>query len=198
LHSAPQGKTIQLIALLAALMEKKGTGQDLLDLDRRTEIGRRNMRRIQQEKDHASRQGRMAPQDFSQLDLEPNKLPTWAPVLLVVPGAVIDHWRTDISRWGHFSVAARRSGGPPLAPMIESIQMGILEVLICPHSLFQMDKTLLELKRVEWKLIVVDELHFAKNWLTMLSKNFRKLKDNQRECRVIGMSFICFFGEWAT
>ena len=173
---------------MAALLGKKGTGEDRLELDRRDEVGRRNRQVIQEEKEHAVRHGRMPPQDFSQLDLEPINKPVWAPILLLVPTNLVDHWKSDMHVWGHFGVAVHRSGGPKLAPMIEAIQMGMIEVLLCSTSMFTQDATLAELKNVEWKLIIIDELHFAKNKKTILSKNIRKLKDGLQEIRVIGLS----------
>ena len=75
-----------------------------------------------------------------------------------------------------------------LSSMIETIQMGMIEVLLCSTSMFTQDTTLVELMKVEWTLIIIDELHFAKNKKTHLSKNIRALKDGLQESRVIGLS----------
>jgi SNF2 family DNA or RNA helicase len=186
--STMQGKTVQVIALMAALLEKKGSGEDRLELDRREEIGRRNRQRIQDERDYAVRNGRLPPQDFSQLDLEFIKKPAWAPILLLVPTNIVDHWKSDINLWGHFAVSIYRSGGAKLTPLIESIQMGISEILLCSTSMFQQKATLVGLKQVEWKLIIIDELHFAKSKKTLLSKNLRELKGSLQDSRVIGLT----------
>ncbi|GKY93153.1 hypothetical protein MPSEU_000283300 [Mayamaea pseudoterrestris] len=182
------GKTVQVIALLAALLKKRGNGEDRLELDRRVEIARRNRQRIQDEKDFAIQNGRLPPQDYSQLDLEAVNTPAWAPILLLVPTNIVDHWKSDLDLWGHFGVAIYRSGGPKLAPLIESIQLGTSEILLCSTSMFTQAATLDELKRVEWKLIVIDELHFAKNKNVRLSMHLRELKNGLRDIRVIGLS----------
>jgi hypothetical protein len=175
---------------MAALLEKKGTSEDQLLLDRRKKAGRNNLQLVETEKEYARRRGIMPLQDYSQLDFEPMYLPDWAPILLIVPPNLVDHWKKDISTWGHFSFAAYQSGGTKLPPLIESIRLGLNEILICPQSMFQQEKSIFELQKVHWKLIVVDELHIAKNAQTKLSDNLRKLKGSQKVhpggCKVIG------------
>lgn len=158
------GKTIQIIALLAALLKKTGTGLDVLELKRR----RLRIAEIKRAIEDDLRCGKIVQRDIR----SEAGLPAWSPVLLVVPPTLCRHWEDDLTKWGHFTVATMKSGCNK-ARELEKISNGEAEILICARSLFH-DTALLE---VDWKLVVIDEFHsLFKNVKGKLSYCLRKLK----------------------
>jgi SNF2 family DNA or RNA helicase len=150
------GKTVQIIGLLSALLRKKGNGLDLFELQCR----RRNVAKAKEEykleKLNALMNGSHLP-DESELAKCQN-LPSWAPILLVVPTAVFQNWLNEFNVWGYFGVAAY--SGPKREEKIEDIKTGAAEILLCGVTFFRQEFAIL--KEVDWKLIIIDEFHSFK------------------------------------
>lgn len=175
------GKTIQVAGLLAAILEKKGNGLDAIELRRRCRVASKHTAKVQAKRDEAMRAGNFAMTfDDPASDL---KLPKWAPVLIVVPASVIDNWLKELSTWGHFGVDVYK--GSRRESVLENARLGAAEIMLLSHDRFSNDVDALLV--VEWKLVVVDEFHLAKNHKTHFAKALRTLR-NDIKCAVLGLT----------
>jgi SNF2 family DNA or RNA helicase len=85
-HAQGLGKTLQAIALVAALLGKTGDQRDLLPAGRRAGGG-----------------------GAGGTALLPG-CPRW-PLLVVAPSSVLDNWQREFQRWGNFRVGVTRGVG---------------------------------------------------------------------------------------
>lgn len=178
------GKTVQVIALLCALFEKKGTQADLKVMrDRRTKVSA-HLNALRKLADEALARGEMVEEDHNEwrntLELSP-----WQPVLVVVPPSVVEAWKQSFELFSHFSVSVYSSSTQARA--IKDVRYGGSDVLLCPNSLFRDAKHFEIIKDVEWKLIVIDEFHNYKNKKSKVSHHLRELKNAHRPL-VLGMT----------
>ena len=158
-----QGKTLQVISLLAALLGKSGTGEDKFKLEGR----RRGAEKLKKDMESWDVDASLGLRSFQgkeeHVEREKAKLclPEMVPILIVVPASVVDNWDYEFSMWGHFRVAVYReerlrSGA------LDEIRYGAAEILLCGHSLFGSDpekEHMKAFKQISWKLVVVDEFH---------------------------------------
>jgi DNA excision repair protein ERCC-6-like 2 len=158
------GKTLQLIALITALLGKSGTGRDEVVLTKRE----RELRNVQKNIDSWEESVLLGQRGFgagrNQYLADQKKklqLPDFMPILLLVPASVIDNWHYEFTLWGHFRVAVYR-GGNSRDEALKSIELGSSEVLLCGHSLFVAEKDYKLIEAIPWKLVVVDEFHVFK------------------------------------
>jgi DNA excision repair protein ERCC-6-like 2 len=166
-------KTIQVISLLAALLEKHGTAQDKFDLEKCQKRIQQQLERHRSEQERTLRLGIVGP-CFSN-PTEGIIMSAWVPILVLVPPSVIENWRNEFQAWGYFGVAAY--AGPSREQEIERIYNGLEEIMICGKSILQNEEDLLAVKKVEWKLIIVDEYHQYKNFRTKLYSGLKSLRD---------------------
>jgi len=113
-------------------------------------------------------------------------LPEWSPILIIAPNSVISHWMKDLKTWGHFSAVSYQGKGRDGA--LESVNNGLAEIMVAGHSMIgrvQDANKLIESK--PFKLVIVDELHKAKNEKTVAAKSLRKLRD-EHNCVIIGLT----------
>jgi DNA excision repair protein ERCC-6-like 2 len=166
------GKSLQLIALLTALLGKSGTGRDEVVLKKREH----ELRSVQKDLDSWEESALLGQRGFGagKCHLADQKkklqLPDIMPILLIVPVAVIDNWDYEFTIWGHFRVAVYR-GGSIRYEALKSIELGSSEVLLCGHSLFSAENDYELIEKIPWKLVVVDEFHMFK----VLSLSFSSL-----------------------
>jgi SNF2 family DNA or RNA helicase len=179
------GKTIQVIALLAALLEKSGTGSDKVELKRRERCAVNRVVEANRLEEEAMANGQIWAERSA--DADNTDLPVWVPILIVIPPSIIQNWVHDFETWAHVSVAVYQGNGPQREKALDMIKYGRAEVLLCPKSQFQACAGFKPLTEVKWKLIIVDEFHNFKNVKGHLSKNLRSLTD-QQECIVIGLT----------
>lgn len=184
------GKTVQVIALLSALLKKKGDGRDLAELIRRKNIAKKNLTDFQNLTNAALDQGYMPAVESTQEHLtRQNTLPDWAPILIIAPNSVLNNWVHDFATWGHFSVVEYRGENKESA--LEKIRLGSAEVLLMGKSVVtskgSFPAILEPTGNVKWKLIVVDEFHQFKNHIKNMSKNLRELR-NAHTRNVIGLT----------
>ena len=182
------GKTVQSIALIAALLEKSGTGDDLLKLKRREELIKERLAKVDDAQQRALAEGRMFLDPSVGCEDLANGLglPEWSPILIIAPNSVTSHWRKDLMTWGHFSCSLFQGVGRDDA--LKSVNIGLAEIMICAHSMIQRPGDVAKLIQSKpWKLIFVDELHKFKNYETQLSTHLRQLRDAHNSI-IIGLT----------
>lgn len=116
------------------------------------------------------------------VDLEGVNTSEWVPVLVIVPPSVIDNWMKEFCTWGHFGVGKYQNQGRHQA--LAKVKNGTHEILVCGGKLATLDFN--ELSSVQWKLIIVDEVHAYKVRHCLLSANNTILLDtNSSTCLLV-------------
>jgi SNF2 family DNA or RNA helicase len=180
------GKTVQIVSLLAALFHKTGTGLDLLQIQHRRKVAAARSVEITSEKDAALLAGRVWKESTAGNAVEAG-LSQWAPVLIVVPPSIIQNWVHDFSIWGHFSIAVYQGSQSGREKALESIRLGVAEVMICAKSLFTQPSAFSDLYQIKWKLIIVDEFHQFKNKKGVMAEHLRCIRD-EHSALVVGLT----------
>lgn len=203
------------ISLIAALLGKHGTGEDLLNLKRREEKVQERLEQVNRAKEKALAEGRIhLNHGEDNLNTDDLDLPEWSPILIIAPNAVVSHWKKDLVTWGHFSYSVYQGVGRDAA--LESVNNCLAEVMLCPHSMIARKEDARKLVESKpWKLVVVDELHKFKNEIAERSDHLRRLRD-AHHCVVVGLTGTVmqnrhrelwnamdlvakdFFGDWKT
>jgi len=209
------GKTVMTISLIAALLGKHGTGEDLFNLKSREKKVLERLGQVDRAREKALAEGRIhLDHGEDKLVTDDLDLPEWSPILIIAPNAVVSHWKNDLVTWGHFSYSIYQGVGRDAA--LESVNNCLAEVMVCPHSMIgRTDDARKLVESKPWKLVVVDELHKFKNEDALLSKHLRLLRD-AHNCVVIGLTGTVmqnrhkelwnamdmvakdFFGDWKT
>jgi SNF2 family DNA or RNA helicase len=166
------------------LLEKSGTGSDLVELKRRERCAADRFVEANRLEEEAMANGQIWAERGA--DADNTGLPVWAPILIVIPPSILQNWVQDFETWAHVSVAVYQGDGTKREKALDMIKYGRAEVLLCAKSQFQ-GVGFKALKEVKWKLIIVDEFHNFKNVDGKLSENLRSVRD-QQECIVIGLS----------
>ena len=170
------------MGFLAALLEKTGTSEDLALVQKRKGGARQReaeMRRLEEE---AMEKGHIWTEPIVS---EAPDQPTWAPILVIVPPSVLEHWERDFATWGHFGVSSYQ--GEERHRALHEIKYGGAEIMLVAKSMLMRDNNFLPLLEVKWKLIIIDEFHNFKNVKGILSKNLRKLRD-EHNAIVVGLT----------
>jgi SNF2 family DNA or RNA helicase len=156
------GKTIQVLSLLAALFKKAGNGLDARQLEHRTRVVREKVEKFRAKQDEALEQGRVVSMTDILFSAEAKKelylSARWCPVLIVVPLATLENWQREFAEWTHFGVAVYH-GAKERERAMERIRNGTAEVILTPSSCFQGKETFPELKKIPWRMVVIDEFH---------------------------------------
>ena len=127
------GKTIQTVSLVAALLQKKGTMEDLLEI-RRREKAVATRKRLQQEAlDEALQSGKAYTDPFLHQE-DPIARFKWAPILILAPSSVMVNWKTDFGTWGHFSIASYDSASGYTG--VDKVMDGLAEIMVSSHNIF--------------------------------------------------------------
>lgn len=140
---------MQIISLLASLLQKTGTGKDEAELRRRRKIISKALREVKLANDEALMSGGVPVQSIDDLEIEGLTKPDWAPVLVIVPPSVIKNWTNEFETWGHFEVGTYQ--GTRRAHALQKVKQGVSEVLVIGKNLALSD--VLQLQQVPWKLI---------------------------------------------
>lgn len=195
-YNAGLGKTVQLIALFAALLRKKGTGLDLMDVTRRRKLSVELLRQQKRQEEHnnllafgiTSQQSSMEIETDLSIYTDPlnGYENNWAPILVIVPPSVIANWENELTSWGHFFFETFTHD---YEEVIEKfcLKRSAAEILICGDSRFAGSGNGQLLYRVDWKLIIVDEYHGFKNNKSERWKSLYELQ-KKKECPIIGMT----------
>mmetsp|Transcript_3344 Transcript_3344/g.8920 ORF Transcript_3344/g.8920 Transcript_3344/m.8920 type:complete len:1185 (-) Transcript_3344:13-3567(-) len=178
------GKTVQVISLLCALFSKTGSKKDFFDVKRRNFLVTKHILQVQRFKDQALYMGEVVDENIedwkTSLSLSP-----WHPVMIIVPPTILDTWLNAFKTFSYFSVLFYSN--KTKIDAINSVLYGSTDILMVPKSAFQDKKHLDELKRVRWKLVVIDEFHNFKNYKAKISVHLRKLKQLHRPL-ILGMT----------
>lgn len=176
-----------MAALLAALLEKKGTGDDAIALRRRVELANDITKKQEDTRTEALLHGRCLIQSSISASYKTLGLQNWAPVLIIAPPSILDQWKSELAIWGHFSIAEYYKGPSCQENAIKRIMHGEAEIMLCPHSLFQIERHLSIFVDIPWKLLVVDEYHKFKNIKVKLTQNLRVFREKTC-CGMIGLT----------
>ena len=177
------GKTVMCVSLVAALLGKAGTMQDLIDIRERLRIGNDRNRRKQEAIDAALKSGQVCTDPMAEQD--PVIQCAWAPILVMAPASVLTNWVTDFGTWGHFALAVYDKEDDYSG--VDSVADGLAEILIVSHALFQKQPHFEKILQVPWKMVVIDEFHLFKNEKAIRSKNIRRLRDEHDTC-ILGLT----------
>ena len=132
------GKTIQVISLLAALLEKEGNGLDEEELRQRRRTSDMYCAAFDKEAEKAFFAGELWTRSLFE-EVGKKVLPKMGPILVMAPSSVVKNWQDDLERWGHFGVAMYEAGNGrnKREQALEQIMRGTAEVLLCPHVRMQ-------------------------------------------------------------
>jgi SNF2 family DNA or RNA helicase len=148
------GKTVQIIALLACLLQKTGTGKDAIKLNRRRHLIAAKRRELNAARDKALLYDGVNVAPTDKVEVEGLALPQRAPILVIVPPSVVANWMKEFETWGYFGVGSYYG---ERQHALDRVNDGTHEVLVCGASLFLGNFD--DIASVKWKLIVVDEFH---------------------------------------
>jgi SNF2 family DNA or RNA helicase len=177
------GKTVQVLGLLAALLEKTGNQLDWVELQRRQKIAYNATRQLQLAREEALQQGQMY--EENKLEVVQQQLPDWAPILILAPSSILDNWIHDAKTWGYFEIVLYQSSDSYAG--VDAIRSGAAEVLLVSHTVLQNANHIHTLSQIPWKLVVIDEHHKLKNPDAKLPTNMRALRDNV-EVPILGLT----------
>ncbi|XP_052775381.1 DNA excision repair protein ERCC-6-like 2 isoform X2 [Mya arenaria] len=141
------GKTIQVIGFLSALLGKKGN---------RIDIMRQKPGFIRQLSDTAS------------VREDP---PCKGPFLIIGPGCVLYNWLEELGTWGYFSV--RKYHGADKAECLKDLRRGKVEIVVTTFETFRDHQE--SLNAVDWKAVIVDEVHKIKDLKAQATQALRKV-----------------------
>jgi SNF2 family DNA or RNA helicase len=175
---------VQVIALLCALFEKTGTGNDLKKIRERNQKVSKHLRESQKRRDEALYRGEVVQEDIHEwdktLDLSP-----WHPVIIIVRPTLLSMWEQSFEMFAHFSISIYSSEKKTQAT--SSIRHGLADILLCPASLFQKDDHFQQINLINWKLVIIDEFHKFKAQTSKVSNRLRDLKYAHKPL-VLGMT----------
>ncbi|EAS33458.1 DNA excision repair protein [Coccidioides immitis RS] len=96
----------------------------------------------------------------------------WYPrSLIICPGTLIQNWRSELSRWGWWSVEVYH--GDTKEEALQSAISGRVEILITTYTTYRMNKD--SLNMVEWDCVVADECHLMKDRRSETAKSMHEL-----------------------
>ena len=147
------GKTIQSIALMLALMGKKGTAEDGKILSANTDKVAAIIK-ASADKQKAAMLG----EEYEEVE---GGVPALikarnSPILVIAPASVVKNWMKEIRQWGHVNAFAIESGMGGASggseEIFEYLRLGFAEVVVIGNSLVAREPYLTELKKIKWKV----------------------------------------------
>lgn len=139
------GKTVQVAAFLTAAFGKTGDARDGKRL--------RKMRRLRELRRHSSED-------------------VWYPrVLIIAPGSLIANWRSELKRWGWWSI--EEYYGKDRADALKAAKSGNLEIMITTYSTYKNDEQ--KINDIPWDAVIADECHQIKERRAAITKAMDKV-----------------------
>lgn len=173
------GKTIQTIALLAALLKKTGTGRDKRDIILR----KSHFQKMDCQRHHANArallEGTTISQTYSSETISP-----WAPVLIICPPGLISNWINEFNCWGYFDLEVWEKD---TEVTLNKMLSGKCEILLCGKERFFRPENFLRISKVTFKVVIVDEYHTCKGRKTKIRESLQNLKRSS-SCQIIGLT----------
>ncbi|XP_069084009.1 DNA excision repair protein ERCC-6-like 2 isoform X2 [Pleurodeles waltl] len=139
------GKTVQVISLLAALLHKKGTREDIEN--NMPEFLLRTMKR-------------------QSSPVTPKKM-----FLIVAPLSVLYNWKDELDTWGYFRVITLH--GNKKDTSLNRVKQGKSEIVLTTYETLRL--CLDELNSIEWSAVIVDEAHRIKNPKAQVTQSMKDL-----------------------
>ncbi|KAK0463087.1 RAD26-like SNF2 family DNA-dependent ATPase [Desarmillaria tabescens] len=153
------GKTIQVISFLAAIMRKDGV---VTDKHRR--------------RDHVSRL-----QDGSAWKKH-RKLPaadaTWPTCLIIAPTSLVLNWARELKTWGYFEVGLYIGNKENRRVVLDDFKKGRLDVVITSFDLARRDIDAID--TLAWTCLFVDEVHRVKNITSKVTQAYHQFTTQRR------------------
>lgn len=140
------GKTVQVISLLAALLHKKGTREDIEN--NMPEFLLRTMKR-------------------ESSSVTPKKM-----FLIVAPLSVLYNWKDELDTWGYFRFITLH--GNKKDTSLSRVKQGKCEIVLTTYETLRL--CLDELNSIEWSAVIVDEVHRIKNPKAQVTQVMKDLK----------------------
>ena len=110
-------------------------------------------------------------------DIRPRRSDGPKPVLIVCPSAVLFNWKREFQTWGYFAAEVYH-GGKKKDQVLENIQRGKSEILITTFETLRINRAALD--RVEWELVIADEVHRLKEPKAKVTEAFKSLRIRRR------------------
>ena len=166
------------------MFNKTGSKRDFLDIQRRNNLVTKHILQVQRYKDQALHMGEVVDENIEDWQTSLSLSP-WHPVMIIVPPTILDTWLNAFTTFSYFSVSCYSSKRKN--DTINSVLYGSTDILLVTKSAFQDKKHLDELKRLRWKLVIIDEFHNFKNYKAKISLHLRELKQLHRPL-ILGMT----------
>lgn len=99
----------------------------------------------------------------------------WYPrVLIIAPGSLIANWRSELKRWGWWSIEVYHGSGKEDAlRAAQGENRGNLEIMITTYSTYKNDEE--KINRVPWDAVIADECHQIKERKAAITKAMDKV-----------------------
>ncbi|KAL9710545.1 hypothetical protein Ac2012v2_006079 [Leucoagaricus gongylophorus] len=159
IHFHFQGKTIQVISFLSAVMCKSGV---VTDKDRR----RKHVSRLQDRTAWTERR-ELPPADSR-----------WPTCLIIAPSTIVPNWERELATWGYFEIGLYAGGRKEREPVLHDFRMGRLDIVVTSFEIARKDIDLLD--SLPWSCIFVDEVHRVKNVSSKLTLALHQFTSGRR------------------
>ena len=185
------GKTVQIASLLSAIMKKTGTAQDKRDLRDHAKRVEGKAAGDQEDANKFWDKGRSGiannATNSSAAAVGSSNRGNFGPVLVVAPSGITGNWMAELRRWGTFSFEEYK--GNNRAQTIERASNGQLEIVVVGKGLFVLAADFASIDSVDWKFIVVDEIHEFKGHSTQGYKCIEKIGPKHHRLRpIVGLT----------
>lgn len=96
----------------------------------------------------------------------------WYPrVLIIAPGSLIANWRSELTRWGWWTIEAYYGSGRQ--DTLKAAVSGNIEVMITTYATYKNDEA--KINDVRWDVVIADECHQIKEQTAAITKAMEKV-----------------------
>lgn len=117
-------------------------------------------------------------------------------MLVVCPASVVENWKNELDRWGHFLVEILGKTTATIDSQLELLRYGRTEILLTSYDRLTTHAAVLS--PLTWDVIVLDEAHQLKNRKTQLYESVSKFTKARMRVALTGTPIQNRLGElWA-